>query len=319
MLEPIHYQMILLALFSFSKDAPIYDNFLKKYFGIVELDSFEIHIKKHTGWIKDHTYVNYFDTNGIVRNFIEQIDLINSKSNGSSKNHISSKTYPDRINKVIYKFNGNSSLHMLKEVFGYEEDIFKLLNILFTTKNLEHIKINVKKKNIVHPIHFDSLSEGEQQFIAIKGMIYLLQGKNTLFLWDEPDTFLNPAWQWDLIPDLENNTDFSESIQRDQFILTTHSPVLLSTVKHQAYYMDNGEISPVNNTYGLTVDEALEKQKINTRIKSIDENLKEYFELIEVGKASSEEALKIRTILEKRLGETHVELQRADVLISFYE
>lgn len=335
MLEPIHYQMILLALFSYSKETledkhPIYDKFFMKYFDIENLHSFEIHIKKHTGWIRDHSYNEYFNTSGIVRNFIEQIDLVNKDENiENSIEFIRSPKYPDRINRVIYKFNGNSSLQKIKETFGYEDDIFKLLNILYTTKNLVKIDVKVKKKGIENPIHFDLLSEGEQQFLAIKGMIFLLQGKNTLFLWDEPDTFLNPAWQWDLIPDLENNNDYVENdyvengyvgnIQRDQFILTTHSPVLLSTVKHQAYYIDKGKISPVRNTYGLTVDESLEKQKINTRIKSIDDDLKEYFELIEVGKSSSEEALKIRTFLEKRLGETHEELQRADVLISFYE
>lgn len=330
-LEPIHYQMILLALFSYSEDAPIYYDFFKKYFDIESIDSFEIHIKKHTGWIKDHSFEKYFDTVGIVRNFIEQIHEIQKlEENPEFPKLVRSPKDKERINKVIYKFKGNNALFKLKEIFGYEDDIFKLLNILYTTKNLARIDIKVKKANIELPIHFDWLSEGEQQFLAIKGMVYLLLGKNSLFLWDEPDTFLNPAWQWDLIPNLEKGNGYVEddyveegylesSIQRDQFILTTHSPVLLSTVKKQAYFIEKGQITPLRNTFGLTVDESLEKQSINTRIKSLGEKLKSYFELIEQGKSKEEEALTLRGELENKLGENHEELQRADVLISFYE
>lgn len=330
-LEPIHYQMILLALFSYSEDAPIYEDFFKKYFDIESIDSFEIHIKKHTGWIKDHSFEKYFDTVGIVRNFIEQIHEIQKlEENPEFPKLVRSPKDKERINKVIYKFKGNNALFKLKEIFGYEDDIFKLLNILYTTKNLARIDIKVKKANIEQPIHFDWLSEGEQQFLAIKGMVYLLLGKNSLFLWDEPDTFLNPAWQWDLIPNLEKGNGYVEddyveegylesSIQRDQFILTTHSPVLLSTVKKQAYFIEKGQITPLRNTFGLTVDESLEKQSINTRIKSLDEKLKTYFELIEQGKSKEEEALSLREELVNKLGENHEELQRADVLISFYE
>lgn len=331
-LEPIHYQMILLALFSFSNDAPIYQEFFKKYFNITELHSFEITIKKHTGWIKDHSFKNFFDTDGIVRNFIEQIHLLQLDENIEGYPKLNqSKTDPERINSVSYKFRGNERLIQLKEIFGYEDGIFKLLNILHTTKNLLNISLKVKKEDIEFPITFRGLSEGEQQFIAIKGMIYLLQGKNSLFLWDEPDTYLNPSWQWDLIPDLEiNNSQYAEedyaeedyfqgAIQRDQFILTTHSPVLLSTVKKQAYYIDNGTISSIKNTYGLTVDESLIKQNITPRIEEVDNALKTYLELIATGQSQSEGALQLRAKLEQTMGANHQELQRANVLISFYE
>lgn len=331
-LEPIHYQMILLALFSFSDDAPIYKDFFKKYFNITELHSFEITIKKYTGWIKDHTFNNFFDTEGAVRNFIERIHLLqlDEKIEGYPKLN-TSKKYPEKVNSVTYKFRGNDALLKLKDIFGYEDDIFKLLNILLTTKNLEGIGLKVKKENIEYPITFRGLSEGEQQFIAIKGMIYLLQGKNSLFLWDEPDTYLNPSWQWDLIPNLElNNNGYAEehyaeehyfkgSIQRDQFILTTHSPVLLSTVRKQAYYIDNGTISSIKNTYGLTVDESLIKQNITPRIEEVDNALKTYLELIATGQSQSENALQLRAKLEQTMGANHQELQRANVLISFYE
>ena len=320
LLEPIHNKMIMLALFSFEENSLVYDGFLKKYFNIEGLNSFEIHIKEHTGWIEDHSYNNFFDTRGIVRNFLEKIHKIQLETGADeySFRKLSPKD-SSRVKRVDYKFKGNETLLQLKEIFGYEDDIFKLLNILYTTKNLANIIIKVQKSGIKTPIDFNLLSEGEQQFLAIRGMIYLLQGKNSLFLWDEPDTYLNPSWQWDLIPSLEKDDNDVHFIQRDQFILTTHSPVLLTTVKKQAYYVENGVLSCINHSYGLTIDESLEKQNINIRVEELDTQLKQYFRLIEIGNANSEEARKMRATLEKELGETHRELQRADVLINFYE
>ena len=303
-IEPIHYKMILLALFSFEANNHVYNDFLMKYFNIEELSFFEIFIEEHAGLNKDKSNKNQ----GVVRNFLDsiyEIQLQNDVDGCSSS----------RVKKSVFSFNGNNALFKLKKIFGYENDIFKLLNILYTTKNLINIIVRVKKRGITNPIDFDLLSEGEQQFLAIKGMIYLLQGKNSLFLWDEPDTYLNPSWQWDLIPSLENEN----SIQTDQFIITSHSPVLLTTVKKQAYYIENGVLSNVNNSYGLTIDESLEKQKINIRIEELDKKLNKYFELIESGNANSEEAKELRLTLEDLLGVNHQELQRADVLISFYE
>ncbi len=318
-LEPNHYKMILLSLFSFDDENTIYQDFLQKYFNIQEIDSVEIQITKHTGWIEDHNYSNFFDTKGIVRNFIKKLHLIYLEENNNSPEFIYSRQNTERVNAVKYIFKGNSFLLKLKEFFGYENDIFSLFNVLNTTKNLGWFDVKLKKTNVDYPIPFEFLSEGEQQFLAIKGMVYLLQGKNSLFLWDEPDTYLNPTWQWNLIPSLENDNEDIGAIQYDQFILTTHSPVLLSTVKDKAYSIENGEITPIQNTYGLTIDETLLKQNINIRIDEIQLSLKTYLNLISEGNGDSETAQLLRKELEDKLGESHPELQRANVIKSFYE
>ncbi|CAA0231066.1 conserved hypothetical protein [Tenacibaculum maritimum] len=318
-LEPSHYKMILLALFSFSPENSIYEDFFEKYFNIKEIHSVEIKITKHTGWVKDHSYENFFDTTGIVRNFIERLHIIYIDENDSNPEYIYSTQNPERVNAVKYVFKGNTFLLKLKEIFGYENDIFSLFNILTTTKNLGWLDIKLKKSNIEDSIPFKYLSEGEQQFLAIKGMIYLLQGRNSLFLWDEPDTYLNPYWQWDLIPSLENDKSDIGAIQRDQFILTTHSPVLLSTVKNMAYSISEGVITPIQSTYGLTIDETLLKQNINIRVKEVETSLKTYLDLISQGEGESDAAKILKSELESKLGEAHPEMQRANVIKSFYE
>jgi predicted ATP-dependent endonuclease of OLD family len=321
-LDPFHYKIILLSLFCYEKEtSQIYEDFLKKYFNIESLHSFEIHIKKHTGWVEDREYKDFFSTKGIVRNFLNQLDEFQKVSSNNLPpvyplpQLINSSQNLSLVNRVEYKFEGSDTLLELKNLFGYESDMFKILNILYITGNLSNIIIKVNKTGNEEPISFRDLSEGEQQFLAIQGMNYLLQGKDTLFLWDEPDTFLNPSWQWNLIPNIENEYKLGD-IQRDQFILTSHSPVLLSTVSKRAYFMENGKINNLPNVFGRTVNDVLNEQGIESQNKEIIEEINDLFDIIE--DREIEKAIKMIDKLELSFGKNHPDLIKANYLVKLY-
>ena len=44
-------------------------------------------------------------------------------------------------------------------------------------------------------IDFDDLSDGEAQLIQTIGAVRVFRGENTLFVFDEPETHLNPSWR----------------------------------------------------------------------------------------------------------------------------
>lgn len=324
LLRPFHFKMILLALFSFDKDVDyIHKDFLLNYFGIENFVSVAFHIKKHTNWIPDRQYTNFFDTKGIIRSFLSSLSEIQENENKILKLpdylappfKITSKTNPLLVNKVVYLLNQHSSLTKLKSSIGFESDMFKILNTIYQAGYLSEIIILIKKKDVENPISFDDLSEGEQQLLAIKGCIELLRGKNNLFLWDEPDTFLNPRWQWDLIPDLEKQIgDKTE----DQFILTTHSPVLLSTNKKGTYEMRNGSLTSIKGVFGLTVNDVLTKQEINVQLKEIKDIYNEYVSLIQQGLGYSDEAVILRTKLEEKWGVNHPDLITTNLYLKYY-
>jgi predicted ATPase len=325
MIEPVHFKMILLALFSFDNSFDsIYKDFLQKYFDIEGIESFSIQIQKHTNWVKDTTYDNYFDTKGIIRVFLKTLDELQTLENRSSKKadedkppfKLAAKNNPKLINRVTYSFRNHESLINLKKPFGFESDIFKILNVVNQSGYLADINISVKKKGIKQPISFDDFSEGEQQLLAIKGCIELLWGKSNLFLWDEPDTYLNPRWQWNLIPDLE--MQIGDKVE-DQFILTTHSPVLLSTAKKGVYEMKKGKLTSLYNTYGLTVNENLTKQDIEIQIDDVKKIYDEYLALIQNGNGKTVDALNLRSRLETLWGQNHPELVKANVFLKYYE
>ena len=84
---------------------------------------------------------------------------------------------------------------------GYESKLVKILDSLYTADFIEDIIIYCKM-GYGKIITFEHLSEGEQQLIAIKGITELLRGEETLYLLDEPDNYLHPSWQENLLDDL---------------------------------------------------------------------------------------------------------------------
>ncbi|GAB4406705.1 MAG: AAA family ATPase [Microscillaceae bacterium] len=130
---------------------------------------------------------------------------------------------------------------------------------------------------------------------------------------DELDLHLHPSWQKRVVRSLK------ESFPNVQFIVTTHSPLILSSVQDRIITIREGKAYYPTNIYGRTANEVLRNAMGTTeRLESIQEMLDEYFELIELGEGQSEEALQIREKLNQTIGADDPELVRADVMLSFY-
>lgn len=89
-------------------------------------------------------------------------------------------------------------------------------------KDGDDVRIKVKLTNVDEAITFKDLSEGEQQLLTIIGLMRFTAENEGLFLLDEPDTHLNPAWCLDY---LQNLRDYDVEPENSQIILTTHSPL----------------------------------------------------------------------------------------------
>lgn len=106
-------------------------------------------------------------------------------------------------------------------------------------------------------IDFDDLSDGEAQLIQTLGVAYLFGG-DSLFLFDEPETHLNPIWRTNFHKHLKTamaDADLSQAI------VTTHSPFLISSLKKENVYLvernDNhsASVTPVpHETYGASFE-----------------------------------------------------------------
>jgi predicted ATPase len=109
-------------------------------------------------------------------------------------------------------------------------------------------------------IDFDDLSDGEAQLIQVLGAARIFGRDNTLFIFDEPETHLNPSWRTRFHKRLTSALGQEGGVNTAQVLLSTHSPFLVSSLKRENVYRfersDNTvAMSPVEReTYGASFD-----------------------------------------------------------------
>jgi ABC-type transport system involved in cytochrome c biogenesis ATPase subunit len=80
-------------------------------------------------------------------------------------------------------------------------------------------------------VSYGSLSEGERQLLTVLGLLRLSRGKRVLFLLDEPDTHLNPRWQYQFHELIRRWSGSKES--GCHILLTTHNPLMVGNLAKQ--------------------------------------------------------------------------------------
>jgi predicted ATP-binding protein involved in virulence len=138
-----------------------------------------------------------------------------------------------------------------------------------------------------------------------------------LVLIDEIDLHLHPSWQQRILEDLRR------TFPNTQFIVTTHSPQVLSTVKSENIrnlkIRDGKYIAeiPTHEIYAQESRVALEDVfDVPSRPPlEVNQQLREYLNLLEQKRDATQQANQLRRTLEDRLGAGDPQLQLADMLI----
>ncbi|WP_320043310.1 AAA family ATPase [uncultured Desulfobacter sp.] len=138
-----------------------------------------------------------------------------------------------------------------------------------------------------------------------------------IVLIDEVDMHLHPEWQQVVLRDLKHPGAFPQI----QFIVTTHSPQVLSTVrKEHIRILEAGEETapiPLARTFGETSNDVLETVMHTPFRPDLEHvrDLDDYMHLIDRGLYRGKDAKSLRQKLEKVLGSDHRDLLRADRII----
>ncbi|MGO9534806.1 MAG: AAA family ATPase [Syntrophobacteraceae bacterium] len=80
------------------------------------------------------------------------------------------------------------------------------------------------------PLTFHELSEGEQQLLMVLGLLRFTREDESLFLLDEPDTHLNPAWSVQYLEFLRTIGGLGDN---GHVIMSTHDPLVISGLTRQ--------------------------------------------------------------------------------------
>lgn len=164
------------------------------------------------------------------------------------------------------------------------------------------------------------LSQGEKSLMALVGDIARrlsmmnpamddpLTGDGIVLI-DEIDLHLHPSWQRDIIARL------TKTFPNCQFILTTHSPLVISDCKNiLVYSIDDGAVVEVPSQYGQDANSVL-LDVMNTHIRNahIALKLSQLLDLIQDKKIP--EASKLLSELEVELPVKNIELIKARLLL----
>ena len=111
-------------------------------------------------------------------------------------------------------------------------------------------------------VAFDDLSDGEVQLLLTLGAVRLFRDDETLFLYDEPETHLNPSWRTRFHLDFEKANGANGKAQA---IISSHSPFLVSSLPHEAVFhfkkVDGvtDMTNPPVETFGASFDVLIKK------------------------------------------------------------
>jgi predicted ATP-binding protein involved in virulence len=164
------------------------------------------------------------------------------------------------------------------------------------------------------------LSQGEKSLMALVGDIARrlammnpglanpLEGDGVVLI-DEVDMHLHPTWQRSIISRL--TTTFPNC----QFVLTTHSPLVISDVKEVLVYsLNNAELSQVPSQYGQDANSVLlEVMDTHVRNAEVERQLNDLLDFIQ--DSQFEQAHRLLAELQSELPENHLDLARAALLL----
>lgn len=113
-------------------------------------------------------------------------------------------------------------------------------------------------------VTLDDLSDGEAQFIQVLATAKVFSDEQTLLLFDEPETHLNPSWRTYFHHYLSKALDTQE--YNSQVFVSTHSPFMISSLKKEDVLFfkrdEHGEIlmEPIGaQTYGSSFEVLIKK------------------------------------------------------------
>ena len=294
-----NFSTILIGLLSYEYGG-VPEN-LKNQFKINGFESIKITIKKPL-WAKPKAKGEYFwGAKGDLATFLmRMLDVL----------HSNERIIADE--EITFTFHSQEQLQGVWEFYGEEKKLFEYLTTLQANDLIDNIEIMIKKDEKI--ISHNNLSEGEKQLLVILGLKELLSTKNTLFLLDEPDTYLHPKWQREFVSEL------LEESQNSQFIMTTHSPLILGYLKKESLkIIKKGKIDEdIHYSYGRDINSILlDLMGVAKRPKEIEEKITQLFSDLENGKV--EKAKILLTELKDYFGEDDNIIIETKTILSFLE
>jgi AAA15 family ATPase/GTPase len=240
--QKVHSNFVLLSFF-LGADEKV-KKFLKEKLFIEDIESVLFVLNK-PDWTSKEGDPRFWNATGVVRPFL---DRLFSASLAPMRKKIKvphpMKKNPENVDALFLYLKDLEALQVVGEETS-DKDFFKLLESIYFSNLIHEVRIRVKvkdKNGTDESLTFRELSEGEQQLITVLGLLRFTRDDESLFLLDEPDTHLNPAWSMEYISFLKEVAGFNldgkeesdaDAVDNSHIVLATHDPIVISTLKQE--------------------------------------------------------------------------------------
>lgn len=180
--------------------------------------------------------------------------------------------YSSQIDQMVYQ-EGQAAMPISHLSAGYQSLLWMIMNLAY---RLAQLNPDVSAK-----------------MEEVSGVVLI----------DEIDMHLHPKWQWNIVKALE------ETFPRVQFIMATHSPIVISSCKNESLIMIDDEQGAyyLADAYGYSVQDVLNfRQGTMEKPKDIKELAQAYEAAVEDGQFELAEGIIEK--MEKVLGKEHADV-----------
>jgi len=233
----------------------------------------------------------------------------------------------ERIERLKTQENFNFELPELKNVRKAITSMLKgFQNPRIKNRPLRFMIDRVEDDGSITQLQIEQLSAGYKAVLAMVMDIsarmseanpHLGNKSKAIILIDELDLHLHPKWQQTILSDLR------QTFPNAQFIVTTHSPQILTTVKkEQVFILEDNQIKkPFDTVYAKRSIVALEDLMGTDSMPPLEEVdlLDKYLDKIHQGEVDSKEVLELRDKLNNLYGNDYQQLRIADMIINKYK
>ncbi len=224
----VHGQFALLSFFT-TEDQGILA-FLQKHMGIDGLASV-LFIMREPPWHSKGGDARFWNARGTAKDFLVKLYEL-----AFAPMWLDVRIEPEFANKkkAEHLYLYLPGVKELRSLAGHydndQQEFFKALESTYLSKMLSEVRIELQVQNADGSLTFRDLSEGEQQLLMVLGLLRFTKEDEALFLLDEPDTHLNPAWS---VQYLEFMEEVVANPQSSHVVMTTHNPLVISSLQRE--------------------------------------------------------------------------------------
>jgi predicted ATPase len=238
------------------------------------IDEIKFHVSK-PDFTTSTDYHNFYNIKGFLGTYLNKLlqdsqDLKPiSNLDKKSSDAILTIGYHRSLIDAIESMLDSSSL----DAYRYQKYyLFHVICLLFHIGLLKKISVTIKDSD-GNIFDISQFSEGEQQLVTIDTINKVLCKGNSVLFFDEPDAFLHPQRQREILPYLKDKFDHRFSDDYVQLIATSHSPFVAQStdINSILLFSDKGKVKD-------TFEQALDYKVIANELFGIEKRFNDQIE-----------------------------------------